>query len=257
MEQSKLIDTHGHLDSPEFDADRDEIIRKAVDSGIEYIINVGSSVAGSQNSISLADKYNCIYACVGIHPHDADKSTPDDVGRIRAMASHAKVVAIGEIGLDYYKNYSAQDNQKKLFEAFLGLSREFNLPVVLHSRQAESDTLSIIKEFMPIKAVVHCFSGDESFLQQCLDLGFYVSFTCNVTYKKADKLRGVVKAVPFDRIMLETDAPYLSPEGLRGKRNDSLNIIRLAEEIAFIRGTTAEEVGTITTNNAKRFFGKL
>lgn len=254
-QEIKLIDTHCHIDFPEFDADRDAVIRKANDSGIEYIINVGSSIERSRNSVSLAKKYNCVYACVGIHPHEADTFGNDVVGLIKEMASSAKIVAIGEIGLDYYKNYSAQDRQRVLFEALLGVSRDLNLPVVLHSRQAESDTLSIVKKFMPISAVVHCFSGDELFLRQCIELGFFVSFTCNITYKKADKLRQVVKAAACERIMLETDAPYLSPEGLRGKRNEPSNIVRLAQEVAVIKGITAEEVASITTDNAKRFFG--
>lgn len=255
MNSFKLIDTHCHIDYPEFDADRDEVIRKANDSGIEYIINVGSGLEGSRNSVGLAKKYDCVYACVGIHPHEADKSEPGSAVLIKEMASYQKVVAIGEIGLDYYKNFSAHENQRALFEEFLGLSRDLDLPVVLHSRQAESDTLEIIKKFMPLRAVVHCFSGDQVFLDQCLELGFYVSFTCNITYKKADILRQVVKAVACERMMLETDSPYLSPEGLRGKRNDPSNVIRLAQEIAVIRGITVEEVATITTNNAKRFFG--
>jgi len=258
MEQelkTTLIDTHCHIDYPEFDADRDFVIQKANDSGIEYIINVGSSLEGSRNSVSLAKKYDCVYACVGIHPHEADTFEPDAARLIKEMASYHKVVAIGEIGLDYYKNYSAHESQRVLFEAFLGVSRDLNLPVVLHSRQAESDTLAIVKKFMPLRAVVHCFSGDEEFLRQCLELGFFVSFTCNITYKKAGKLRQVVKAAAFERIMLETDAPYLSPEGLRGKRNDPSNVIRLAQEVALIKGVTAEEAASVTTDNAKRFFG--
>ena len=150
-------------------------------------------------------------------------------------------MAIGEIGLDYFKNYSYQKNQSPLFMSLIKLAKDLGLPLVLHSRQAEDDTLKILKKFMPLQCVVHCFSGDENFLKNCLDLGFLISFTCNITYKKAQNLRDVVRATPLDRIMLETDAPYLSPEGLRGKRNEPSNVKCLADEIAKIKALTLKK----------------
>ncbi len=249
-----LIDTHCHLDFPEFDKDRDEVIKRAEACGIGYIINIGSSIEGSKRSCELALQYNSIYAAVGIHPHEADRIDKQAIAAIGQLAKKDKVVAIGEIGLDYFKNYSKRENQRPLFTSLIRLAKESGLPLVLHSRQAQDDTLKILKEFMPLQCVVHCFSGDENFLKNCLDLGFLVSFTCNITYKKAQDLRNVVRAAPLERIMLETDAPYLPPEGLRGRRNEPSAVKILAEEIAKIKETNLEEVAAITTANAKKFF---
>ncbi len=249
-----LVDTHCHLDFPEFDQDRDEVIKRANLSGINYIVNIGSSIEGSRKSLELAKKYSCIYAVVGIHPHEADHAGKEAIAAIRELASADKVVAIGEIGLDYYRNFSRQENQQPLFISLIEVAKELSLPLVLHSRQAEEDTLKILKQYLPLQAVVHCFSGSEQFLRDCLELGFLVSFTCNVTYKKAESLRGVVKAAPLDKIMLETDCPYLSPEGQRGKRNEPASVKLLAEEVAKIKGIKVEEAAEATTANAKKFF---
>jgi TatD DNase family protein len=249
-----LIDTHCHLDFPEFNQDRDEVIRRAREQDIGYIINIGSSLKGSAASLELSQKYGFIYATVGIHPHEADSFNPKDEVTLRELAGKNKVVAIGEIGLDYYRNYSEAENQKKLFFSLINLAKNLNLPLVVHSREASGDTLAALREFMPLRAVVHCFSGDKDFLKDCLELGFSVSFTCNITYKKADRLREIVNLAPLDRIFLETDAPYLSPENLRGRRNEPLNVKLLAEEIARIKNTTKEEVASVTTANARRFF---
>ena len=249
-----LIDTHCHLDFPEFDLDRDDVIQRANLSGINYLVNIGSSIEGSRKSLELAKKYSCIYAVVGIHPHEADHAGKDAVAAIRELAGKDKVVAIGEVGLDYYRNFSRQENQQPLFISLIELAKESALPLVLHSRQAEEDTLKILKQYLPLQAVVHCFSGSEQFLRDCLELGFFVSFTCNVTYKKAENLRNTLKAAPLERIMLETDCPYLSPEGQRGKRNEPSSVKLLAEEVAKIKGISVEEVAEVTTANAKRFF---
>ena len=249
-----FIDTHCHLDFPEFDSDREEVIERCKKNGIDYIINIGSSVSNSEASLLLAKSYDCIYATAGIHPHEADNFKPEWLDSIRRMAGEQKVVAIGEIGLDYYKNYSRKDNQLSLFKELVVLAKEFNLPLVIHSRQAEADTLRILKEVIPGKIVVHCFSGDQNFLKECLALGFYISFTCNITYKKAQGLRDIVKLAPLERMFLETDAPYLPPEGLRGKRNDPLNVKYVAQEIANIKQETIDRVAEVTTVNAKGFF---
>jgi TatD DNase family protein len=156
--------------------------------------------------------------------------------------------------LDYYKNYSKGENQLILFASLIKLAKDLDLPMVIHSRQASADTLRILKENLPLRAVLHCFSGDENFLKECLDLGFYISFTCNITYKKADNLRQMVKLTPSDRLMLETDAPFLSPEQLRGRRNEPLNVQYLAEEVAKIRGEALDQLSLQTTSNAKAFF---
>ena len=249
-----LIDTHCHLDFPEFDEDRDEVIRRAKSAGIGYIINIGSSLSGSKKALELSRQYDFIYATIGLHPHEADKFDDEVRASIEKLVREDKVVAIGETGLDYYKNYSKTENQKALFRYLVQLAKDSGLPLVIHNRQAQDDTLKILNEVMPMKAVVHCFSGDENFLKKCLDSGFFISFTCNITYKKAKDLRALVKSTPLNRLMLETDAPFLPPEGFRGKRNEPAYVKFLAEEIARIKEVGFGEVDRITTDNARRFF---
>jgi len=251
---AKLIDTHCHLDFSEFDRDRDTVVRRSLDNGIEYIINIGSSLAGSKRSLELAQEYDCVYASVGIHPHEADSFTPQTQSALSELAVKEKVVAIGEIGLDYFKNYSQAENQRTVFISLIKLAKEKNLPLDIHSRQAQEDTLRILQEHMPLRAVVHCFSGDADFLKACLGLGFFVSFTCNITYKKAQNLRELVRQAPLERMFLETDAPFLPPEGSRGKRNEPIFIRGLAEEIAKIKNLGLEEIARVTSANAKAFF---
>lgn len=250
----ELIDTHCHLDFPVFNDDRQQVINRALSLGVGYIINIGSSLKGSYDSVKLALDYTCIYAAVGIHPHEADTAEDKEIIEIRNLAKKDKVVAIGETGLDYYRNYSEINNQKALFIALIKLSKDLGLPLIIHSRQAQADTLKIMREFMPLRAVMHCFAGPGIFLEECLSLGFFISFTCNITYKKAYDLRSVVKSAPLDRIMLETDAPFLSPEGSRGKRNEPSNVRNSCAEIAKIKSITFEEAALATTNNAKEFF---
>jgi len=249
-----LIDTHCHLDFPEFNADRDEVIKRARDNGIGYIVNIGASIEGSKISLQLAEKYDLIYAAVGVHPHEADKAGADIQAQVEKLARNDKVVAIGEIGLDYFKNYSRAENQKPLFISLLELSVKLDLPVVIHSRQAQVDTLKILTQVKPKKAVIHCFSGDEAFLKEALAANFFISVTCNITYLKAEKLRALLKHVPLERLMLETDAPFLPPEGLRGRRNEPGLVKNLAIEVAKIKAVEFEELARITTENARHFF---
>jgi len=249
-----FIDTHCHLDFPEFAQDRDEVIKRAKNGAVDYLINIGSSLDGSRRSIDLSKAYEYIYATVGIHPHEADRFAKVEEPVLIELAKENKVVAIGEIGLDYYKNYSKVENQKLLFISLIKLAKDLNLPLIIHNRQAADDTLKILKEALPLKIVLHCFSGDEDFLKKCLSLGFYISFTCNITYKKAGNLRALVKLTPLDRLMLETDAPYLPPQGLRGKRNEPLYVKYLAQEISKIKEISLEEVARVTSDNAKLFF---
>ena len=252
-----LIDTHCHLDFPEFDADREEVIRRAKDSGAEYIINVGSSLENSRAAVKLSKEYPEVFASVGIHPHDAKDFSEDNLLEIKELSKNPKVIAIGEVGLDFYRNLSQDYVQERAFRKFIGLAKEQNLPLIFHCREAKADFLRILKEesFPQMRGVMHCFSGDEIFLKSCLDLGFYISFTCNVTHKKAENLRQVLKLVPQDKLMLETDAPYLSPEGFRGKRNEPYQVKLLAETIAKIRSVTFGEIAEATTVNAKKLFG--
>ncbi len=249
-----LIDTHCHLDFAQFAQDRPAVIRRAKEAQVGYFINIGATLDSSIVSCKLARQYPEIYASVGVHPHDADSFNRQALDKIRELAVKNKVVAIGETGLDYFRNLSSQDNQKRLFGNLIELAKGLDLPLVVHTRQAQEDTLKILKTAMPLRAVVHCFSGDENFLKECLGLGFFISFTCNITYKKAQGLRDMVRLTPLDKLMLETDAPYLSPEAFRGKRNEPAQIKLLAEEVSRIKGVSFEKIADKTTENAKAFF---
>ena len=249
-----LIDTHCHLDFPEFDSDRELVIQRAEQAGVSFIINIGSSLRGSQAGIDLAGQYDFIYTSVGIHPHEADKINDGIIKNIQQLSRQAKVVAIGEIGLDYYRGISSAENQKKLFISLLEFAQLKLLPVIIHCRQAQKDISKILKEMNVNCGIVHCFSGDEHFLRLCLDLGLHISFTCNLTYKKADGLRSLAKLVPLERLLLETDAPFLPPEGLRGKRNEPGYVRYLAEELSRIKAVDLEEITQVTTANAQTLF---
>jgi len=254
----RLVDTHCHLDFPEFDSDREEVIKRAKDAGIISIINVASTLEGSRKSVELSERYDCVYASVGIHPHDAKGFNDFAFSALKDLAKEKKVVAIGEVGLDYYRNLSPAGMQQAAFRRFLHLAKETGLPLIIHCRDASEDLLKIIKKEMaaPVKGVVHCFPADEELLNNVLDLGMYVSFTCNLTFKNAAKLREIVKSlVPMDRVLVETDAPYLAPEGMRGKRNEPAYMIKVVEEIAGLKGLTPEDVARVTTLNCVRLFG--
>jgi len=252
--KGKFVDTHCHLDFPDFDSDRDEVILRARENSIAFILNIGSSLENSFRCVALAKQYEMVFASVGCHPHEADRITPQVVAQLKGLVKSEKVVAVGEIGLDYFKNYSGPENQEFLFRAQLQIAREYGLPVVVHCRQSQKDVMRIMREYMPLKAVIHCFSGDEDFLRECLDSGFYISYTCNITYKKAEDLRRLVGLTPLNRLMLETDAPFLSPEGFRGRRNEPFHIKLLASEVACLKKTNVEEIAEVTTANAVAFF---
>ncbi|MEW5758535.1 MAG: TatD family hydrolase [Candidatus Omnitrophota bacterium] len=258
-----FIDTHCHLDFPDFNFDRDCVIKRAKDAGVDYIINVGATIESSKNSCLLSENYDFIYASVGIHPHDSDNVSSFDLATLKELAKNNKVKAIGEIGLDYYRNLSKPDNQKKIFCDSILIAKELNLPIIVHSRssasprgeQAADDILNIVKKYLPIPAVIHCFSDDENYLKEYLNLGFFISFTANITYKNAFQLRRLVKIVPLDKIFIETDAPYLTPQIYRGKAKNEPTYVRfVAEEIAKIKNEPLEKIAMITSANAKEFF---
>lgn len=256
-----LIDTHCHLDFEDFDRDRDDVLDRAVKTGVGRIINVGSSVLGSLRAVELADKYDMVYASVGVHPHDAGQVTDKVIGDLRELAKNDKVVAIGEVGLDYYRNLAPKDKQIEAFKKFISLSLELDLPLIIHSREADADTVATLNEIRNtnderrIRGVIHCFSGDETFLQACLNLGLYVSFTCNLTFRNAKALRETAKNVPIEKLLLETDAPYLSPEGFRGKRNEPAFLSYLVDEWVKLTGLSKADIERITTHNANKLFG--
>lgn len=256
-ERAGLIDTHAHLDFPDFDNDRDQVLKHAKAGGVEAIINVSSSLKGCRAALDLAKRYESVYATIGIHPHDCQDVNQDTFTAIESFVASPKVVAIGEVGLDFYRNLSPADIQKETFSRFIKLSLSAGLPLIIHSRQAERDTLEILKKNTKgsLNGVVHCFSGSPAFLEDCLRLGLYISFTCNITYKKSGELRQLVRSIPLERLLLETDCPYLAPEGMRGKRNEPANVKILAGKIAELRNCGIEEIALATTENAKRLFG--
>jgi len=253
-----LVDTHCHLDFPQFDADRDLVVERAAQAGVARIINVASSLKASRDAVALAERFPGVFASIGIHPHDAKECDEASLAEVRRLAQAEKVVAIGEVGLDFYRNLSPQREQEEVFERFIALAHEANLPLIVHTRMSHERAFEILEgnqaRGLP-GVVVHCFSGDTAFLTRCLDAGFFVSFTCNVTYRKADALRTVLSHVPLDRLFLETDAPFLAPEGRRGQRNEPAYLPALAQEVARVTGADLGTVCENTTQNAERFFG--
>ena len=253
-ENESLIDTHCHLEMDDFNPDREEVIKRAKDSGIEAIITIGSDLEGNIGGLKLSEKYDFIYSSVGFHPHDAKDFTEDIFDQIKAWAEKEKVIAIGEIGLDYHYDNSPREIQKHVFKRQLQYAKEINLPVIIHSREAKKDTLDIIRESGVNKGVLHCFSGDMEMAEKAMAMGFYISIAGPVTFKNARRLRDIAKAIPDDYLLIETDAPYLTPEPFRGRRNEPSYIVHTAMAIAELRGITLEDMARITTINAKRLF---
>ncbi len=252
-----LIDTHCHLEMDAFNIDREIVIQRAIEAGIEAIITIGSDMKGNEGALEISQKYDFIYCSIGLHPHDAKDFNEKIYNKIKDLATaknQNKVVAIGEIGLDYHYDNSPRDIQKEVFFRQLILAKELDLPVVIHSREAKSDTLSIIKESGVAKGVFHCFSGDMDMAEKAMAAGFHISLAGPVTFKNAKKLHEVAKLVPDDFLLIETDAPYLTPEPYRGKRNEPAFILQTAKKIAELRGVSIEDIARITTLNAKRLF---
>jgi TatD DNase family protein len=250
-----VIDTHCHLDMKEFDPDREEVISRAKASGIEAMITVGSDLEGTVRAMKLAGEYDFIYASIGIHPHDAKDFSDDIYLKLRQWSGSSRVVAIGETGLDYHYDHSPREVQKTVFEKHLRLAGETSLPVIIHSREAQKDTLDILQTSGINKGVLHCFSGDTEMAEQVMSMGFYISIAGPVTFKKTKMLKEIAAAVPDDYLLVETDAPYLSPEPFRGKRNEPAYVIETLKQIAALRGVNFEDMARITTLNAKRLFG--
>ncbi len=250
-----LIDTHCHLDFKDFDHDRDEVISRASNAGVGRIINVASSVEGSRRSVELAGKYEHIYSTIGIHPHDAASVNDGVMSELKALATGKKVVAIGEVGLDYYRNLSSREDQISAFNKFIDLALELDLPMILHVREADRDALDILKaRNRSLRGVIHCFSGSSDFMKECLDFGLFVSFTANITFKKADPLRMVARDVCTERLLLETDAPFLAPQALRGQRNEPAYLTHLAGEWSRLLDLSKDDIARITTHNANTLF---
>lgn len=251
-----LFDSHAHLDDNRFDNDRTETIERVFASGISGILNAGACMASSAQSVVLAEQYPLIYAAVGIHPHSAKDACEKDYSQLLAWSRHAKVVAIGEIGLDYYHNLSPRDVQQTVFIRQIDIARQAGLPIIIHDRDAHGDITRIIKEHAPgVIGVLHCFSGSMEMARDFLKLGFYLSIAGPVTFKNAAKLLDIVKEVPLERLLIETDCPYLTPEPYRGRRNDPTHVRLVAEKIAELRGVDLETIAKATAANARRLFG--
>ena len=253
-----LVDTHVHLHFPEFQSDVAQVIEQARGTGIRYLINVGTDVASSRQAIRVAEQYEFVYATVGIHPHDAKDVRPGDLDQLRELARHPKVVAVGEVGLDFFRNLSPESVQKKILVELFELAQGAHLPLILHIREAYETMIELLKVHFkpPIRALSHCFSGTVEMMNELLALGMTISFAGPITYKKNDALREAVRACPQDRILLETDAPFLAPQAHRGKRNEPAFMLETARWMADLRGISLEEVGRMTSHNAEAFFGR-
>jgi TatD DNase family protein len=251
-----LFDTHAHLDFHQFDADRAQVIYRALDSNVKGIINIGIDLKTSELSLALAEQFSCVYAAVGIHPHDAGSASEQDIVQLKTLYSHPKVVAIGEVGLDYYRNLSPPEIQKRFFRMFLDWAWELQLPLILHTRDAEDDLLSILssKAKTGWQGVVHCFSGDQKSAEKLMEMGFHISFTGTVTFKKSTSA-GLVAHIPLERLLLETDCPFMTPEPHRGKRNEPAFVNHILQKIAELQSIPAQRVAQITTKNAEKLFG--
>ena len=251
-----LFDTHAHYDDEAFDGDRRELLAAMPDRNVGLIVNPGCTVEASRTAVSLAAEFPHVYAAVGIHPENCGGFAPQHMDAIRDLAKMPKVVAIGEIGLDYYwPENPPRELQQQVLRSHMALAQELGLPVIIHDREAHADSLSIVKEFPAVTGVFHCFSGSVEMARELLKLGWMLSFNGAVTFKNARKAPEVIGEVPMDRLMIETDAPYLTPVPFRGKRNDSSYVHLVAEKIAQIRGISPEEVEQATWENGKRFFG--
>jgi TatD DNase family protein len=252
-----LIDSHCHLDSQEFDTDRDEVIQRALEAGVEHMVAIGTGKGPPdlEAGIRLADKYPAFYATVGIHPHDAAKAGPGDYRRLSDLLLHPKVVAVGEIGLDYHYDFSPRETQKSAFIEQISIAAAARKPIVIHTREAWNDTIALIdKHWTPhgLPGIMHCFSGGETEMQQALELGFYLSFGGIVTFPKALDLQAAAKAAPRDRILVETDAPYLAPVPKRGKRNEPALMVHTARKLAELRGESLADLSQATSDNFRR-----
>lgn len=252
-ERGLFVDTHAHLQWESFDSDRDSVLVRAREKGVNRIVNIGFDVAGSVKGIQLAERHKWLFATVGIHPHSASKFNEKLLSTLRELAAKPEVVAIGEIGLDYYRNLSPKYAQTQAFEAQLALAQERNLPVIIHDREAHDDILQTLSRFKgKIRGVMHCFSGSKELAQRCIGLGFLISFAGNVTYPKAYELQAIAKWIDPKNVLLETDCPWLAPQGMRGKRSEPSFLLLTAQKIAELKRMSVGDLAEITTRNAER-----
>ena len=249
-----LFDSHAHLDDRKFDSDRSETIAALQKSGVSYFVNIGADMESSESSVALAEKYDFVYAAVGVHPYDAETVTDELIEKLRAMAQNKKVVAIGESGLDYHYEDADKQVQKNAFIKHIELANELDMPVIVHNRDSHQDMMDILREHKPKNAIIHCYSGSAEMAKEIVKMGYYISFSGTVTFKNARKVQEAVAEVPLDKLLAETDSPYLCPEPERGKRNDPSKMRYTVEKLAEIKGITFEEMARITLENAKRVY---
>jgi len=247
LPELNLIDSHCHLDDEKFDVDREQVIERALAAGVELMLAIGTG-GELDVAIQLAERYPFIYATVGVHPHDASKATPDTFVRLRDLASHPKVLAIGEIGLDYHYDFSPRDIQRSVFERQLELAADVRKPIVIHTREAWEDTIAQVTA-LPHGGIMHCFTGDTAQAVQALNVGFHLSFGGVLTFPKAETLRDAARITPEQRLLVETDCPYLAPVPHRGKRNEPAFVADTARRLAEVRGVTPEAIAACTTRN--------
>ncbi len=250
-----MVDTHCHLHMGYYDGDRDAVLKRMEDDGFAFALTVGIDVEDSERAVELAKGVPFLFASVGIHPHDAVKCSDDALERLKLLAEEPKVVSVGEIGLDFYRNLSPKQEQFRAFEMQLELAKNLGLPVVIHTRSAHRETLGVLKRFAgTITGVIHCFSGGRIEAKSYLDLGFYISFAGHVTYPKNEELREVARYVPEDRLLIETDAPFLTPVPLRGKRNEPSYVVYTASKVAELRGVDTDRLFEVVLENAKNLW---
>lgn len=257
--RNMIFETHAHYDDQAFEEDRELLLNSLQEQGVGKVVNIGASLASSKASLALAEQYPFVYAAIGVHPDETKELTEENFKELLAMIQQEKVVAVGEIGLDYYWDSTPRDVQKYWFERQLALALQYDLPVVIHSREAAADTLAVMKEWYAksggtLTGIIHCFSYGPEIAKEYTKMGFYLGVGGVVTFKNAKKLKEVVQTVPLELLVLETDCPYLAPVPNRGKRNDSSNLQYVVEEIAALKGITAEEVIRVTEDNAKKLY---
>jgi TatD DNase family protein len=257
-----FVDSHCHIDGPEYDADREDVIARAIDAGVTTMLNVGTGDPHSgafERAVELAEKHPEIYCAIGVHPHDAKLFDEAAERRLVDLADqNSRVVAWGEIGLDYHYDHSPRDVQREVFRRQLCIACKLNLAVVIHSREADDDTIAILREELSgctRAGVMHCFGGSSQMARDAIDLGFFVSFAGNLTFKKAADLRAIARELPLDRLLIETDCPYLTPVPFRGKRNEPARVVETAKCLADLKGVELAEIGRVTTANSAKLFG--
>jgi len=252
-----FIDSHAHIDDLQFNDDRDAVIKRALDADVKYIVDPATNLETCKQVLALADKHDSVYACVGVHPHDAKEVDDRVLEEIEQMSYHNKVVAIGEIGLDFHYDFSPREKQREVFRSFLQMAKRRDLPIVVHNRESDEEMLEIVESEISenLRGQFHCFSGDVAMAKRVLELGFYISFTGNITFQN-NQLLDVVKEVPLERILLETDSPYMSPVPYRGKqkRNEPSRVPLIAAKIAEVKGVGVGRVAQVTSENVRKLF---